>query len=180
LSILKIDSSVLAKAQNIRALFFDIDGVLTDGSITYSEDKEELKTFNVKDGQIIKHLKADGIILGAITGRSSKAVERRCKELKLDFFEQGVSDKWALVQKKAIEYALNPSQIAYIGDDIIDLKTITEVGLGVAPADALAYVKEKADFVSLKNGGKGVLREVGDLILDAQGKLEGMIKEFLN
>lgn len=173
-----ISPQVIAKAKKVKALFFDIDGVLTDGSITYSEDKEELKSFNVKDGQIIKYLKKEGIILGAITGRSSKAVERRCKELNLDFFEQGVADKWELVQQKALAYHLTPEQIAYIGDDIIDLKVINKVGFGVAPKDALEYVKESADFISSKNGGKGVLREIGDIILDSQSKLSKIIEKL--
>ena len=174
-----VDSQVIKTAQQIRALFFDVDGVLTNGSITYSEDDRELKSFNVKDGQILKYLKSSGIVIGAITGRSSKAVQRRCAELKLDFFEQGVADKWTVVQAKAHEYGLDYHEIAYLGDDLIDLRTISEVGLGVTPLDALEYIQSHADFISSKRGGDGVLREVGDLILDSQGKLEIILKEHL-
>ena len=174
-----IDKKVLDKAKNIKALLFDVDGVLTDGSLTYSGNTEELKTFNVKDGQIIKHLKENGIVVGAITGRSSAAVNRRCEELKLDFFEQGVSDKYALIDQKLKSFNLKWDQVCYIGDDIIDLKALKAAKLSACPKDALEYVKTKVDYVCMKDGGKGVVREVADLLLDAQDKLEKIIKSYL-
>ncbi|QSE96827.1 KdsC family phosphatase [Fulvivirga lutea] len=174
-----IPSNIISKAEKIKALFFDVDGVLTDGSIIYTNSGDEIKSFNVKDGQIIKHLKEAGIKVGAITGRSSDLVKRRCEELKLDFCVQGVSDKLAVVKEKMEDFGLQPDQVAYIGDDIIDLKVILEVGLGVAPANALDYVCDKADFVSSKDGGKGVLREVADMILAAQGKFDDIMKNCL-
>ncbi|MEQ8924235.1 MAG: HAD hydrolase family protein, partial [Fulvivirga sp.] len=126
-----------------------------------------------------KYLKEANIKIGAITGRSSDLVKRRCEELKLDFCEQGVSDKWALVQSKIQEFGLKKEEVAYIGDDIIDMKVIIEVGLGIAPSDALEYVQDMADMVTLKQGGKGVLREAADVILAAQGKFDDVVKNCL-
>lgn len=175
---MELSNELASKARKIKAIFFDVDGVLTDGSITYSSSGEELKSFNVKDGQIVKHLKQHAIIVGAVTGRSSEAVRRRCEELKLDFFEQGVKDKWALVQDKMTIYNLDNEDVCYIGDDIIDLKTIMKVGLGVAPNDAPYYIKAQADYVTQKNGGRGVLRETADLVLETKGLLEEVLKEY--
>ncbi len=175
-----IPKHILEKAKNVKAIFFDVDGVLTDGSITYSTDGEELKSFNVKDGQIVKHLKINGIVVGAITGRSSSVVERRCKELQLDFFEQGVKDKWEVTKSKMEVHNLENNEVCYIGDDIIDLRVIKNVGLGIAPKDALEYIKAEADYTSSKEGGKGVLREVGDLVLESKGQLKMVIGEYLD
>ena len=174
-----IDKKVLDKARNIKALLFDVDGVLTDGSLTYSGNTEEYKTFNVKDGQIIKHLKENGIVVGAITGRSSVAVNRRCEELKLDFFEQGVSDKYALIDQKLKTFNLKWDDVCYIGDDIIDLKALKAAQLSACPMDALEYIKTEVDYICMKDGGKGVVRELADIILQAQNKLEKVINSYL-
>lgn len=175
---MNIPEKVRVKASKIRAIFFDIDGVLTDGSITYSSSGDELKSFNVKDGQIIKPLKSKGIIVGAITGRSSEAVNRRCEELQLDFFSQGVKDKWSLISEKLVEYSLEADEVCYLGDDLIDMKALNNVGLSVCPADAPEYVHELCDFVSCKNGGKGVLREASDMILESQGLLNEILEDY--
>lgn len=172
-----IPQDVQSRAQKIKAILFDVDGVLTDGSIIYTNSGDEIKAFNVKDGQIISHLKRLDFTVGAITGRESALVERRCKELKLDYCFQGVKDKFQIVQDIAEQKGLKLEEIAYIGDDIIDLKVIKNVGLGVAPADALSYVKEEAHFTTTKSGGNGVLREVGDIILSRQGKLGQIIED---
>lgn len=174
-----ISEEVAEKAKKIQAIFFDVDGVLTDGSITYSSSGEELKSFQVKDGQIVKYLR-DYVILGAITGRSSEAVKRRCKELNLDFFEQGVINKWSMVAQKMKQYHLSAEAVCYIGDDIIDMETIRHVGLGVSPKDARPYVREIADYVTRAKGGKGVFREVADLILETKGILPKLLKDIAN
>lgn len=174
-----IDKGLLDKIKKVKALFFDVDGVLTDGSLIYSGNGDELKAFNVKDGQIIKHIKESGLIIGAITGRSSFAVKRRCEELKLDFFEQGVADKGLLLENKLKEYNLNWQDVCYMGDDIIDLKALKSSGFSACPNDALDYVKSEVDYVCKKNGGDGAVREVADIILFVQGKLEGIVKSYL-
>lgn len=175
----KYSQSQIEKAQKIKAFVFDVDGVLTDGGIIYTNSGDELKAFNVKDGQIIKHLRQAGIIVGAITGRKSELVARRCEELKLDFFHQGIKNKFEVYSELLSEYQLTDDQVAYIGDDIIDLKLVDRAGLGIVPADGLEYVQQKADLVSTKAGGQGVIREAADFILSAQDLLEGIVKEYL-
>jgi 3-deoxy-D-manno-octulosonate 8-phosphate phosphatase (KDO 8-P phosphatase) len=170
---------VIDSAKGIKALLFDVDGVLTDGKITYTNSGDEIKAFNVKDGQIIKHLKEAGIIVGAITGRSSELVKRRCAELKLDFCFQGAHDKPVIFDQVCEQYGLQKNQVAYIGDDIIDLGILSQCGLAVAPADAMSYVIDHVDLVSQKKGGEGVVREVGDLILRSQERLDGIVNSYL-
>lgn len=163
------------KASLIKAIFFDVDGVLTDGKIIYDDSGKEIKAFNVKDGFIVSYLKKAGIITGAITGRESAIVTRRCAELKVDFCHQGITDK-AVVCKKLMEhYKLKVKEVAYIGDDINDLGVFNLVGLSACPADAMSYVQEKADLVTFKKGGKGVFREVADLVLAASGRIEKIV-----
>lgn len=170
---------VIEKAKNIKALMFDVDGVLTDGKIIYTNSGDEIKAFNVKDGQIIKHLKASGIIVGAITGRSSELVKRRCEELKLDFYYQGIHNKREVFEQVCEKNGLQKNEVAYIGDDVIDLGILSQCGLAVAPADAVSYIHEYVDVTSEKAGGEGVVREIGDLILHSKGLLEGVIMSYL-
>jgi 3-deoxy-D-manno-octulosonate 8-phosphate phosphatase (KDO 8-P phosphatase) len=177
--LMQYSQEVVLQARNIKAIIFDVDGVLTDGGIIYDNHANEFKKFNVKDGQIIKHLKAQGIILGAITGRNSPVVQRRCEELKLDFHHHGIKDKLGLFQEILQEYDLQSEEVMYIGDDIIDLGILKSCGLGVCPEDAKPYVKAHADLVTFAAGGKGVLREAADLVLAAQGYLEKVIASYL-
>ncbi len=169
--------SVEQKAKNIKAIVFDVDGVLTDGGIIYDNSGMEIKRFNVKDGQIISHLKKAGFVVGAITGRDSQVVKNRCKELKLDFHYHGSSDKLVQYEKIKENYALKDAEIAYIGDDIIDLSILSRCGLSATPNDARSYMKENVDFVIPSKGGDGVLRDLADFILNEQGLLESIIKQ---
>ena len=136
-----LNSIIVKKAQKIRAIFFDVDGVLTDGGIIYDNSGNEIKRFNVKDGQIISNLKRYGFIVGAITGRDSQVVKNRCIELKLDYHEHGVSDKLTMYEDAKKRFELNDDEIAYIGDDIIDIPVLIRCGLSAAPADARSYIK---------------------------------------
>jgi len=169
--------SIIEKAKKIKAIVFDVDGVLTDGGIIYDNSGMEIKRFNVKDGQIIFHLKQAGFIVGAITGRDSLVVKNRCEELKLDFHYHGSSNK--LIQYKKIKnnYNLKDEEIAYIGDDIIDLSILTRCGLSATPNDARVYMKENVDLVLPSRGGDGVLRDLSDYILEEQGLLENIIQK---
>lgn len=163
------------KAALIKAIFFDVDGVLTDGKITYDDSGKEIKSFNVKDGLIISYLKKAGIFTGAISGRDSPAVTRRCAELKVDFCHQGIIDKAMVFEKLVKHYKLKSKEVAFIGDDINDLPVFRLTGFSVCPADSYDYLKEHVDLVTYAKGGAGVLREVGDLVLTARGEFGGIL-----
>jgi 3-deoxy-D-manno-octulosonate 8-phosphate phosphatase (KDO 8-P phosphatase) len=159
----------IKKATTIKAIFFDVDGVLTDGRIIYDETGKEIKSFSVKDGLIISYLKKAGIITGAISGRESGAVTKRCAELKVDFCHQGIVDKALVFEKLMKHYKLKTKEVAYIGDDLNDLPAFRLAGFTICPADTFEYIKEQVDLVTYAKGGAGVLREVADLVLQAQG-----------
>ncbi len=167
----------LEKAKKIKAILFDIDGVLTDGGIIYDDTGLEYKRYNVKDGQIISHLKRLGFVVGSITGRESDVVKNRCIELKLDFHKHGIKDKLLEYNGFKEKYNLTDEQIAYIGDDIIDLSILIRCGLSATPNDARKYMKENVDIVTDSKGGEGVLRDIADYILESQDLLEELIKQ---
>ena len=164
------------KSGNITAIFFDVDGVLTDGKIIYDDTGREIKNFNVKDGLIIGHLKRAGIVTGAISGRESDATAKRCAELKIDFCHQGILDKASTFDKLMKHYKLKTKQVAFIGDDINDLPVFRLAGLSICPSDTFTYIKQRVDLVTNAKGGQGVLREVADLVLSARGEMERIIK----
>ena len=172
----KYTKEQIRKAAQVKAIFFDVDGVLTDGKIIYDDTGRESKQFNVKDGYIISHLKKAGILVGIITGRESKVVSNRAAELKLDFCHQGIMDKYAVYEKLIEFHKLKKKEVAYIGDDINDLKVLMDCGLSACPADALDYVKAKVDVITTAKGGRGVAREISDLVLAARGDLDKILK----
>jgi 3-deoxy-D-manno-octulosonate 8-phosphate phosphatase (KDO 8-P phosphatase) len=172
----KYSKEQIKKAAQIKAIFFDVDGVLTDGKIIYDDTGRESKQFNVKDGFIISYLKKAGILVGIITGRESKVVSNRAAELKMDFCHQGIMDKYVVYEKLVAFHKLKKKEVAYIGDDINDLKVLTDCGLSACPADAMAYVKSRVDVITEAKGGRGVAREVCDLILAARGDLDKILK----
>lgn len=166
----------IKKASFIKAIFFDVDGVLTDGRIVYDETGKEIKSFHVKDGLIVGYLKKAGIITGAISGRESTAVTKRLSELKVDFCHQGIVDKAMVFEKLMNHYKLKTKEAIFIGDDINDLPVFRSCGFSVCPADALDYIKERADLVTSAKGGQGVFREVADLVLASKGLFEKILK----
>lgn len=168
--------ALIKKAKDIRAIFFDVDGVLTDGKIIYDDAGRELKQFNVKDGQIISHLKKAEIIVGAISGRESSTVAKRASELKLDFCHQGILDKLAAFNKLIEYHKLKRKEVCYIGDDINDISVLAACGLSVCPSDAPVYIREEVELVTGARGGEGVLREVADFMLAAKNKLDKIVR----
>ena len=150
---------------DIRLLVMDVDGVMTDGKITYSSDGQELKSFNIKDGLGIKRAQASGIETAIITGRTSPMVERRARELGIAHLVQGREDKLAALSDLVDQMNLSLDQVAYIGDDLPDLTAIESVRLGACPADAATEVKSKANWVSTRGGGDGCVRELCDLLV---------------
>jgi len=173
------NQNILQKAKKIKAILFDIDGVLTDGGIIYDDNGLEYKRYNVKDGQIISHLKRLGFKVGAITGRESDVVKNRCNELKLDFHAHGIKDKLLEYEHFKKGYNLQDEEVAYIGDDIIDLSILVRCGLSATPSDARVYMKENVDIITTTKGGEGVFRDIADYILDSQNLLEQLIEESM-
>ncbi|NVK84722.1 MAG: HAD-IIIA family hydrolase [Cytophagia bacterium] len=169
---------IIQKASQIKAIFFDVDGVLTDGGIIYDNAGMELKRFNVKDGQIIKYLRKSGMLTAVITGRDSQVVRNRCEELKIDKHYHGVKHKLAVYDKLKEKWQLTDEQIAYIGDDINDLPILTKCGLSCTPADGHLKVRERVNLVLSLKGGEGALRELADLVLESQGLYGQIIKEL--
>ena len=169
----------IEQAKKIKAIVFDVDGVLTDGGIVYDNAGMEFKRFNVKDGQIIKYLKRAEIYTAVITGRDSLVVRNRCEELKIDKHYHGIKNKLETYQKLKEKWQLTDEQIAYVGDDINDLPVLVRCGLSCTPSDGHYKVKEHVDLVLKSRGGEGVLRELADLVLEAQNQYEDIIKELI-
>lgn len=168
-----VSKEVFQRAAQIRLLICDVDGVMSDGLIYMGNQGEELKAFNVRDGYGIRCLITSGIDVAIITGRSAKLVENRAKTLGITHLYQGQSDKLVAFEKILKDVSLMPEQVAYIGDDLIDWPVMKKVGLAVAVADAHPLLLPKAHYVTQIAGGRGAVRELCDLILQAQDKLEG-------
>lgn len=163
-------ASLRRKAANIRLLLLDVDGVLTDGRIIIDDRGVETKHFHVRDGQGISLLKCSGIEVGFITGRSSRVVRHRANDLRVALLFQGVQDKLRVYERIKKKRRLTDAQIAYVGDDIVDLPVLRRVGLAVMVGDGSAELKPFADYVTVARGGMGAVREVAELILKVQNK----------
>jgi 3-deoxy-D-manno-octulosonate 8-phosphate phosphatase (KDO 8-P phosphatase) len=163
-------ASLRRKAANIRLLLLDVDGVLTDGRIIIDDRGVETKHFHVRDGQGISLLKRSGIEVGFITGRSSRVVRHRANDLRVALLFQGVQDKLRVYERIKKKRRLTDAQIAYVGDDIVDLPVLRRVGLAVMVGDGSAELKPFADYVTVARGGMGAVREVAELILKVQNK----------
>ncbi len=166
------------KLLNIKWILMDVDGVMTDGSITYTSSGEEIKTFNAQDGAGINLAHMAGLQTGIITGRKSEMVRRRVLDLKYDYFREGVSRKSALYEEFKKEFKVTDDQVCYMGDDFADLGILLKAGLSVAPSNARDEIKAVCDFVTLAPGGSGAVRELIDKILKAQGKLFTLFEKF--
>ena len=173
-----VPQEIFEKAQSIKVLITDIDGVMTDGGIIYDDLGTQYKKFFVKDGLIVQHLRKARILVGAITGRTSSVVEARCEELKFDFHYHGIKDKGKKLSEVLEIIEVSVEEVAYIGDDLNDLPILTKVGLAISPVDALPYVKIHTHYVSPFSGGKGVFREVADILLHAKGQLIPLIESL--
>jgi 3-deoxy-D-manno-octulosonate 8-phosphate phosphatase (KDO 8-P phosphatase) len=154
--------------RKIRLLLLDVDGVMTDGGIYFSESGDEMKKFNIQDGYGIMKLRRAGIAVAIITGRVSKIVARRAAELGITDVHQNLEDKGRSYEELRTKHGLSAGEVAYIGDDEFDLPVLTTVGFSAAPADAVPAVRKKVDYVCRRRGGEGAVREVIDLILEAR------------
>lgn len=157
------------RARNVRMIVFDVDGVLTDGSLFFGDDGQEYKAFNSRDGHGIKMLRASGVEPGIITGRTSQVVLHRARNLGITHLYQGADDKLQAFENLLASVGLAPDQIAYMGDDVVDLPVLRRCGLAISVPDAPDEVKARSHYVTRANAGRGAAREVCELIMRAQG-----------
>jgi 3-deoxy-D-manno-octulosonate 8-phosphate phosphatase (KDO 8-P phosphatase) len=162
---------VYHRARNIRVAAFDVDGVLTDGALLFTEAGEELKAFSVLDGHGMKLLKESGVALAIISSRTSRCVESRAQNLGIELLFQGAVDKLAAFDGLLRRCGVEAPACAYVGDDILDLPVLRRCGLAIAVPNAPAAVRRQAHYVTRARGGRGAAREVCEIILHAQGAL---------
>lgn len=165
-------ANLIEKAAAIRLIVMDVDGVLTDGRITYTSDGQELKSFNVKDGLGFTLAVRQGYQLAVITARESTMVQRRMQELEVQHIIQNTKTKRPRLEQLIADLKLTPEQVIYIGDDLPDLPCMELAGLAACPADAARDVKEAADLVSNHRGGDGAVREIIEFLLESRRIIE--------
>lgn len=170
----------LAKAKEIRLLLLDVDGVLTDGTLLYTGSGEESKSFNTQDGFGLRLLGEAGIDVGVITARQSEVVARRAKELNMRYIYQAAGNKKDAFQEIMRNSGLKPFQIAYMGDDWLDLVLLQQVGLAIAPANGVPEVQEIAHFITERAGGAGAVRDACNLIIEAKNLAVELLQKYKN
>jgi len=173
-----IGDDILARARAVKVLAFDVDGVLTDGSLFYGDDGQEYKSFNSRDGHGIKMLRDTGIDVAILTGRVSKVVLHRARNLGIAHIIQGAHDKLVAYEAMLAETGCQPEDIAYMGDDLVDLPVLRRCGLGCTVPDAPDEVKARAHLVTRAGAGRGAAREVCELIMRAQGTWETQLAQY--
>jgi 3-deoxy-D-manno-octulosonate 8-phosphate phosphatase (KDO 8-P phosphatase) len=171
--------SVQAKAARIRLLLFDVDGVLTDGTVVMHADGSESKGFHIRDGAAIVWAQAAGLTVGLLSARSSGATAHRAAQLAVRIVEQGVKSKLATYEQIVRDARVEDAEVAYMGDDLLDLAVLARVGLSAAPADAAAEVRERVDWVSSVAGGRGAVRELIELVLRAQNRWDDVVRKYV-
>jgi 3-deoxy-D-manno-octulosonate 8-phosphate phosphatase (KDO 8-P phosphatase) len=169
----------IERARRIQAVIFDVDGVLTDGSLFLGDDGQEYKAFYSRDGHGMVMLRDSGVTIAIITGRRSEVVRIRMHSLGIEHVYQGCREKLPAYQELKQRLGLDDSQLAYVGDDVVDLPAMRRAGLAVAVADAHPLVHEHAHWSTPHPGGRGAARDVCELILHAQGKLDALLATYL-
>lgn len=177
----RLPSEVRRRLEPIRLVILDVDGVLTDGVLVYSDSGEAMKRFHVRDGLGVRLLLGAGIDVGVISGRASLAVENRCRELGVrgELVVQGSRDKSADMDALEGLTGTTDQQVLFVGDDLPDLPVLRRAGFSACPADAVPEVAAACDLVCRSIGGEGVVREVAELVLKAQGGWMGQVGEWL-
>jgi 3-deoxy-D-manno-octulosonate 8-phosphate phosphatase (KDO 8-P phosphatase) len=168
------------KAERIKLLLLDVDGVLTNGQIIYDGAGNELKMFNVRDGHGLKLIQRAGIKVGIITGRKSDVVVRRAAELGIEILYQGAINKLEPYLEILQSTGLLDEQVAYVGDDLIDLPVLSRVGFSATVADADSMVRTRVDYVATHSGGYGAVREICDLLLKAGGHWDNVTARYFS
>ena len=170
---------IAARARRIRLLLLDVDGVLTDGKILLHHDGTESKQFDIRDGTGIVLAQKAGIRVGLLSARQSAATEERAAQLRITLVHQGALDKRTTYEAIRRELTLEDAEIAFMGDDLLDLPVLGRVGLAAAPADAAEIVRRRVHWVSARRGGDGAVRELTELLLTAQDKWDDLVAEWL-
>jgi 3-deoxy-D-manno-octulosonate 8-phosphate phosphatase (KDO 8-P phosphatase) len=175
----ELPDELVQRARQVRLLVLDVDGVLTDGRLSYSSSGEESKAFHIQDGLGIQLLQRSGTRVALITGRRSPAVERRARELGIEHLQQGVDDKRSAYERLLADLGLRGDETGCMGDDLPDLPVMRRCVLAATVPDAPSIVRAHAHFVSTRRGGEGAVREVCELVLSAQGKLAALFQGYL-
>jgi 3-deoxy-D-manno-octulosonate 8-phosphate phosphatase (KDO 8-P phosphatase) len=170
--------SVDAKASRVRLLLFDVDGVLTDGAVFVHADGTESKGFHIRDGAGLVWAQRAGLLVGFLSARASSSTTQRAAQLSIRLVSQGVVNKLVGYEEIVREAGVADDAVAYMGDDLLDLPVLARVGLSAAPADAVAEVRERVDWVSPSVGGRGAVRELVELVLRAQHRWDEVVKEY--
>jgi len=168
------------RASQVRLMIFDVDGILTDGSLQFGPEGEVLKTFNVLDGQGIKLLQQQGVETAIISARNSAIVTKRATDLGITHICQGIHDKKNAFLELINRLSIPAQACGFIGDDVIDLPVLTRVGFAASVPNGHIEVRQRVHYVTTQSGGKGAAREVCDFILQAQGKYDQALAEFLS
>jgi 3-deoxy-D-manno-octulosonate 8-phosphate phosphatase (KDO 8-P phosphatase) len=175
-----VPADALARAARVRLMIFDVDGILTDGSLHYGADGESIKTFNVLDGHGIKLLQQSGVTTAIISARKSPIVARRAADLGIAHVHQGVHDKRSAFDHLLMECKLGMDECGFVGDDVIDLPILLRVGFAASVPNAHAEVRTRVHYVTQASGGRGAAREICDVLLHAQGNYENAIASYLS
>lgn len=170
---------LLSRAKLIRLMAFDVDGVMTDGGLYLSDSGEEFKRFNALDGHGLKMLKASGVEVAIITGRTSRCVEARAQNLGITYVYQGVENKLEAIVELLNKLKLSRDAAAYMGDDVVDLTVMRHVGLSISVPESPQLVREHSDYVTRRGGGHGAVREACEWIMSAQGTLDAQLAQYL-
>ena len=174
-----MDASVITRAARLKLMIFDVDGILTDGSLHFGPDGEVIKTFNVLDGHGIKMLQYSGVATAIVSARQSPIVLRRAADLGIRHVQQGVHDKRTAFEQLLMETGLDAAVCGFIGDDVIDLPILSRVGFSASVPNGHPEVRARVHYVTQASGGRGAAREICDLILRAQGNYETALAPYL-
>lgn len=171
--------SCLPRAKGLKLFLLDVDGVMTDGTITYTHEGYESKSFHTRDGLGLRLLMESGVEVGLVTARESEAVRRRVRDLGIKHVFQKARNKLEVLEKLCQDLDLNPAEIGYMGDDWLDLPLLIRVGFAATVADAVPEVQQVAHFITKRRGGRGAVREVCDLIIEARGARDVLLAKYM-
>jgi len=175
-----MEQALIDKIKKVKVMLLDVDGVLTDGRIVYDSNGRDLKFFDVLDGLGVYLLKRSGIPTVLITARSSRTIKHRAKDMRVDMVLADISPKTSVLEKILAKYKVGKDELCFVGDDLVDLGLMKQVGFGAAVCNACAEIKAAADYTTVKKGGRGAVREIVEMILKTQGKWDDLVRAYEN